>query len=319
MKRSDLLRGLPATLAVMGNASAARAQGAPVSLHVAMSVVNYDAAPLYYAQRNGWFTSAGLNVSIDRISSGAATAAAVASQTIAIGKATTMAVLSGFGRNVPFRIIAPAAAYDATHPDGSLCVAVDSPIKSAADFNGKTLGTASILSEDHVGTMAWIDQHGGDSKSIHFVETALSVAPIAIASHRIDGAFITEPLLSQAIADGKVKPLMPVLSAYGKHFLYSVWFASQGYIDSNPEAVQHFIDTIMRSQVYVNGHHPQMAPLVADLSGLSVAEVAHAKLATCATALVAADLQPLIDTAAKYGAVPKAYDAKAVIYKEIKG
>ena len=250
MKRSDLLRGLPATVAVLGSTGAARAQSAPVTMHVAMSVVNYDAAPLYYAQRNGWFTSAGLNVTIDRISSGAATAAAVASQTIAIGKATTMAVLSGFGRNVPFRIIAPAdaAVRRGRIPNGSLCVAVDSPIKTAADFNGKTLGTASILSEDHVGTMAWIDQHGGDSKSVHFTETALSVAPVVGDRRAPDrrrlhyrAALESSDCRRQGeAADARAQRVRKAFPVLG------VGFASARPPHRQPirEAVQHFIDTI---------------------------------------------------------------------------
>ncbi|HXF34199.1 MAG TPA: ABC transporter substrate-binding protein [Candidatus Acidoferrales bacterium] len=310
-----------ATLIAVLAASAGSARGdepAPMSIKVAMSVVNYDAAPLFYAQRSGMFARAGLQVQIERIASGAATAAAVASRTIDIGKSTSMSVLSGFARNIPFTIIAPAAVYDASSPDGQLVVAPDSPIRTAADLDGKLLGTTTLLGIDHVATLAWVDGHGGNSQTLRYVELPISAVPNAVAQHRIDAAFGTEPVLSDAIAAGKVRPIIPVLSAIGKRFLFSVWFTSVDFTRANPEAVKRFVAVITQAQLYVNAHHKEMAPLVADLSGLPVSEVQNAKLATCGTSLTAADLQPIINVAAKYRAIPQAYDAKRIIYREMR-
>jgi NitT/TauT family transport system substrate-binding protein len=290
---------------------------APMTVKVAMSVVNYDAAPLYYAQRSGMFTRAGLNVEITRIANGAATSAAVASQTIDIGKATTMSVLAGYAHNVPLTIIAPAAQYDAASPDGQLVVAPDSRIKTAADLDGKVIGTTTLLGIDHVATLAWVDTHGGNSQTLHYVELPVSTVPNAVAAHRIDAAFSTEPVLSEGIAEGKIRPVMPVLSAIGKRFLFSVWFTSAAFAKANPEALHRFVSVITQAQEYVNGHHSDMAPLVANLSGLPVAEVQNAKLATCGNTLVPADLQPIISLAVKYHALPQLFAAKDIIYREV--
>ena len=289
-----------------------------VTVRVAMSVVNYDAAPLYYAQRSGLFARAGLNVEITRIANGAATSAAVASQTIDIGKATTMSVLAGYAHNVPLTIIAPAAQYDAASPDGQLVVAPDSKIKTGADLNGKTIGTTTLLGIDHVATLAWVDTHGGNSQTLHYVELPVSTVPNAIAANRIDAAFSTEPVLSAGIAEGKIRPVMPVLSAFGKRFLFSVWFTSTGFAKANPEALNRFVSAITQAQEYVNGHHSDMAPLVASLSGLPVAEVQNAKLATCGRTLMPADLQPIISLAVKYHGLPETFAAKDIIYRDVR-
>jgi NitT/TauT family transport system substrate-binding protein len=290
----------------------------PMTVRVAMSVVNYDAAPLYYAQRSGMFARAGLNVEITRIASGAATSAAVASRTIDIGKATTMSVLAGFAHNVPLTIVAPAAQYDAASPDGQLVVAPDSTIRTAADLDGKVIGTTTLLGIDHVATLAWVDAHGGNSQTLHYVELPISTVPNAIAAHRIDAAFNTEPVLSEGIAEGKIRPVMPVLSAIGKRFLFSVWFTSTEFAKANPVALDRFVSVITKAQEYVNGHHRDMAPLVADLSGLPVAEVQNAKLATCGDTLVPGDLQPIISVAAKYHALPQVFAAKDIIYRNVR-
>ncbi len=310
---------LASAIAAVITVSAVRAdEPASIPINVAMSVVNYDAAPLFYAERSGMFERAGLHVTIERIASGAATAAAVASRTVDIGKSTTMSVISGYSHNVPLTIIAPAAAYDAASPDGQLVVAPDSTIRSAADLDGKLLGTTTLLGIDHVATLAWVDSHGGHAQTLRYVELPVSTVPSAIAQHRIDAAFNTEPVLSEAIAQGKVRPIIPVLSAIGKHFLFSVWFTSSDFAKANPEAVKRFTEVITRAQAYVNTHHRELAPLVADLSGLPVSDVQNAKLATCGTTLGPADLQPIINVAVKYHAVPQAFDAKNIIYQEIR-
>lgn len=306
-----------ATLVVFAVVGASAAQPAPINLTVAMSVVNYDAAPLYYAQQSGMFARAGLHVEIQRISSGAATSAAVASGTIDIGKATTLAVLTGFARNVPFTIVAPAAQYNASSPDGWLVVGAGSAIRTPKDLTGKVLGTATLLDIDHVATMAWVDGHGGDSQSLHYVEVPLSAVATALVQHRIDAAFLTEPLLSDAVAAGQVREAMPVLSSIAPHFLYSVWFTSKAFAQANPEAIRRFSSVIVQAQLYVNAHHAEMAPLVARLSGLPASEVRRAKMATCGTSLSPSDLQPIIDLAAKYHAIPKPFDAKDVIYRDV--
>ena len=293
-------------------------EAVPIPIHVAMSVVNYDAAPLYYAQRSGMFARAGLKVDITRISSGAATAAAVASHTIDIGKATTLGVLAGFAHGVPLTVIAPAAVYDASSPDGMLVVAPDSPIKTGADLDGKLLATTTLLGIDHVATLAWVDAHGGDSQSLRYVELPISSSPNAIAQHRVDAVFVTEPVLSDAVDSGKVRPIIPVLSALGKRFLFSVWFTSTDFAKANPEAVKRFTAVITQAQAYVNGHHREMAPLVADLAGLPVGEVQNAKMATCGTTLGPADLQPIINVAAKYRAIPQPFDAKDIIDADVR-
>ena len=81
MTRSPII-GVLALIAGLaaGTTGLQAGEPAPTTVRVAMSVVNYDAAPLYYAQRSGMFARAGLNVEITRIASGAATSAAVASQ-----------------------------------------------------------------------------------------------------------------------------------------------------------------------------------------------------------------------------------------------
>jgi ABC-type nitrate/sulfonate/bicarbonate transport system substrate-binding protein len=100
--------------------------------------------------------------------------------------------------------------------------------------------------------------------------------------------------------------------------LFSVWFTSTGFAKANPEALNRFVSVITRAQEYVNGHHRDMAPLVAELSGLPVTEVQNAKLATCGDTLVPADLQPIIDVATKYHALPQAFAAKDIIYRDVR-
>lgn len=312
--RRTAIRGLAAA-ALVGAGRPARADE-PIPLHVAMSIVNYDAAPLYYAQRSGLFAKAGLSVTIERINSGAATTAAVSSGSIDIGKATSMGVLSAFARGVEMTVVAPAAIYDASNPDGQLVVSPDSPIRTPKDLAGKTYGTTSLFDIDHIALLALLDKNGIDPQSVRVVEVPTSAIGPSLAAHRIDAGFQTEPLLTAAIAAGQMKPIIPVLSAIGARYLYSAWFAATKFVRSNPEAVRRFSTAIVQSQLYANAHHPELAPMVAELSGLPVSEVARVKLATCGTTLTPPDFQPIIDTAARYKGIARAFDARDLIWRE---
>lgn len=49
-----------------------------------------------------------------------------------------------------------------------------------------------------LGPMAWIDKHGGDSQTAHWVEIPFSALQAALDSHRVDASFMTEPYYSAA-------------------------------------------------------------------------------------------------------------------------
>src|SRR6185312_7579577 len=105
-------------------------------------------------------------------------------------------------RGVPVTIIAPAGNYLTRAPISALMVPAGSPIKTAKDLNGKIVAVNGLKNITQLATEAWCDQNGGDWKSLHFTEMGFPEMPAALRAHRVDAAFITEPVVSSAVRSG---------------------------------------------------------------------------------------------------------------------
>lgn len=295
-----------------------RAQGpalaqAPITLHIAITPINYDAIPILYALKLGLFQKAGLDVQLQRIGSGAAIGAAVASGSIDLGKSSSVSILQGFAHGVPFRLIAPGAMYDDRLPNVQLLVAKDGPIHTARDLNGQTLATQTVGAVDQIAVNAWLERNGGDPASIRWVEIPMTAGAAAIEQHRAAAQIFTAPLLDDALAAGKLRALAPVYSAIAPRFLFSVYFTTADWAAKNPDAIRKFAAVLKQAAEYTNAHHDEVAPLVAAGADQTAAVMLKTQWAIAGVNLDPADLQPLIDQSAKYGVLPKSFPAKSLI------
>jgi hypothetical protein len=70
---------------------------------------------------------------------------------------------------------------------------------------------------------------------------------------------------------------------------------------------------LAKASVYANTHQLQTAPTLAKYSGIELATVQHMGRAQFAPSLDPKDIQPVIDAAAKYKAIPKGFEARDII------
>jgi len=276
--------------------------------------LDVESTPLLYAKQAGLFARAGLNVEIEKLTGGGtAIAAAVAGGGLEIGKASTFALILAHAKGVPFVLLAPAAYYSSADPDIPLIVAAGSTIRSAKDLDGKTLGVVSLATTMRLADQAWIDQNGGDSRTVHFVELSPPAVPVAIEAGRIDGATLSEPVLSAAMGSGKVRVLGYSYNAIGKHFDLADWFSNADWVAKNHDLATRFARVMIAANAYVGAHEAEMMPLVATYVGVDPAALAKMRNPERGQYYDPALIQPLIDLAAKYGSIPKVFPAAELI------
>src|SRR5215469_3557554 len=157
------LTALMMTLVVLGGASAQTKH--MVTVRIA-SIPNDDMTSVLYAWKSGMFAKAGLDVQMDKASSGAAVATAVIGKTYDIGKSSITPIFDAYEKGLPFTIIACAAIYDAKAPYGGMVVLPDSPIRTGRDMNGKIMGINSLNDIGRVALDAWMMSTGGDTKTV---------------------------------------------------------------------------------------------------------------------------------------------------------
>ena len=290
----------------------AGAQPAPIPIHVG-GVLSDDMTPVFYAQKAGLFRREGLDVEIVGASSGTAMAAAVLSGTYEFGKSSLLAAVNAHIHNLPLTVIAAGAVYDSKTPFAELCVAGDSPLASGKDFEGKTIGTPALNDLNQLVMSAWVDGHGGDFKTLHFVELPQSTTAPALAGHRVDAAVMLQPMLADAVATKEVKALAHAYDAIAPAFVFAAYFTSADYAEKHPDIVAKFTRVLYEAAAYTNKHHAETAAMMADVDKIPVATIQNMPRVDGATALVPAAFQPIIDAAAKFHMIPHGFPAREML------
>jgi NitT/TauT family transport system substrate-binding protein len=311
VRRRDLLLGTAAAVAGPWLPAAA----ADLSVVRVASAADDDITPILYAQKSGAFQRAGLDVQVQRMNNGAATAAAVAGGSVDIGKSSMMALIAAHARNVPFTLIAPSGLYVSATPSALLVVPKASPIKDARDLSGKTMPTTGLRELMQIATDAWVDKNGGDSQSIRFIEMPASAIPPALDDGRVDAVTLNYPVLQKILDSGKVRVLAKPMDTIAPAFMIAAFFASNDYIEKNRAVLDRFRAVLKDAAKYVNGHHAETVNLLASFSGLEPATIANMQRVTNGLDLDPRQIQPLIDVAAKYKVIDKPFDAREMLLR----
>lgn len=297
------------TLALCCAATPLAAQTQLVQLRLA-SAPDDDATPILYAQSAGLFRAAGLDVDLTAAGSGTAVAAAVAGGGVDIGKSNMVALITAHARGVPLTLVAPSGLYLSALANNTFLVLKDSAIRSARDLNGKIVAVPALNDLQSLAARAWIDQNGGDVRSVRFVEIPANSVAAALDSTRIDAGAVANPAMAQALSTGKYRGVGSIADAIAKRYLTSAWFGNDDFVHKNVETIRRFAGVVREASIYANTHHPQTVELLARFSGADSATIARMTRSEVGVTLDPGDIQPLIDVAAKYGVIAKRFDAR---------
>jgi ABC-type nitrate/sulfonate/bicarbonate transport system substrate-binding protein len=201
-------------------------------------------------------------------------------------------------KGVAITIVAPGSIYSSAAPTSGIVVLKTSPLRKAADLNGKTIATRDLSNLSYYGANAWIDKNGGNSKSVHWIEISDTADMAAMQQGRVDASSVSEPALDDAL-HGEGRMLGPVYDAIGDKFLIAVYFTTQSYADAHPEQMRKFAEAIVAAGKWANAHQAQSAKILEKYAGVPIP--AGYTRVTYAERLRAADAQPVLDMLAGYG------------------
>jgi NitT/TauT family transport system substrate-binding protein len=294
--------GAVLTLAMMAGA---RAQTTP-AVKVATTPIDVGAEVLY-AKDMGFFQKHGLNVDVQFIDNGAAIASAVASGAIDIAQGNVVTLATAHDKGLPFVAIAPAALYSSASPTSALIVAKNSPYKTAKDLNGKTIGITGVKNITQIGAMAWMDQNGGDSSTVKFIELKFSEMGPAVVAGRIDAGVTAEPDLTDAVAAGTARILAPVYSAIAPTFIIGAWFTTTDWAKAHPDLLARYVAAINEAGAWANKNQPASAKILEKYTKIE-SKPGMKRVLFPETADLAR-MQPAIDATAKYKVIKATFPA----------
>lgn len=303
-------------IGLIGAGAAYGASGTPAS---AADAVHFAAIPIdggaqaWYAQSLGYFANANITPQIDAISNGGAITAGVIGGSIDVGYSAFLTIAQAHEKGVPVTIIGLAGTYLSKSPISSLMVPVDSTVKTAKDLNGKVVAVNGLKNITQLATTAWCDQNGGDAKSLSFVEMGFPEMPAALAAHRVDAAFVTEPVVSNALRLNSARVIGRPYDAIAPEFTISVWFTTVKWAKANPGLVRRISAVFRQTSVWANAHDAESAQILSGITKLPLAVVGGMTRSRFPETVSGRTLQPIVDCAAKYGYLKKAFSASDLI------
>jgi NitT/TauT family transport system substrate-binding protein len=315
MARFPLIGRASAVLALLMLVSGATSFGQAPGLTAVrlISASSDDLRPLLYAQKAGLFRRAGLDVQLTLSTSGANAAQAIVGGSMDIGKSSITSLIAAFARGLPFVLVAPSILHRPATPTSSIVVAAGAPIKTALELQGKTVSCTAIGDIAYLGLRALIDNAGGDSSTVKWVELPPSTVALAIEQGRIDAGLITEPYMSMQLKSGKLRFLVDELSGYPRPILETAYYATREYVEKNRDAVTRFARVLGAAAAYSNTHLAETVPLFASFANIDPEIAAQMHHTYEATSFDPLQIQPVIDLAAKYKIIPRPLDARDFI------
>lgn len=258
-----------------------------------------NSAQVYYAQDLGYFKDAGLDVRITSMTNSAAIVGALAGGAGDIGNSVIGSAAQARSKGIPVRFIAPAGLFVAAEPTSALVVPKDSPLHSAADLTGKIVAVSGLQDLTYYATRAWIDQHGGDSTKVKFVEFPFPAMGAALEQRRVDAAYDIEPFLTAARSDLRV--LGNAAAAVAPRYQATGWIATDAWLAAHGDVALRFSAVMRRTAIWANAHRKESAQIL--LRYMKIAPEIADKMTrvTYELTLQPRLLQPPIDVAAKYG------------------
>jgi NitT/TauT family transport system substrate-binding protein len=306
--RARALAGIAAALALP---VAAHAQTAAV-LQVA-GVPEDSITPALYADQAGLFKRYGLSVALSAASSGSAIASGVAGGAFQIAKSSLVGLITAHAKGIPFVLVAAGGLYAAHAPIVGLLVKYDSPYKTAADLNGKTVAVSALGDLYAVCIKEWMKKNGGNPDSLKLIELPIGAVPEAVAAGRIDAGTVIEPVLQRAIDAKQTRVLAHPFDAVAPSFMYSGWFATAAWTSAHVKETAAFAHAMHDAAAYVNAHEAQTAPLLAKFTAIDAGEIAKMTRVENGSVLDPKLIQPVIDACAAYALIAAPFDARDLI------
>jgi NitT/TauT family transport system substrate-binding protein len=288
---------LAAVATFCGLAAGAQAQ-TTTPIRIATTPIDLGAEVLYAADL-GFFKKAGLDVELNLLASGSTVAAAVAGGSIDIGQSNIVALATAHVAGLPFVIIAPAGYYTSAGPTTELVTAANSPVTGAKDLNGKVIAVTALKDLNWVSIQSWLTRGGADLPSIKYVEVQQPAACSVVTSGRAAAAIVSEPYLSFALRDGGCRVLAPTHDAIAKQFLVGAWFSTTAWAQTHPDAIRRFREVMIETARWAPAHHAESERILERYTHLKAPP--EMKRVPFALHAEAAQIQPVLDAAAKFG------------------
>ncbi|MEV6349512.1 ABC transporter substrate-binding protein [Actinoplanes sp. NPDC051851] len=231
-----------------------------------------DVAPIYLGNKQGFFKSRNIELTLEAGQGGAAIVPGVVSDQFQFGFSNLTSLMIAQTKSVPIKAIAAGVSSTGVQGKdfGAVVVKADSPIKSAKDLAGKKISVNTLKNIGDTVTRQSVRKDGGDPSGIQFVEMTFPTMPAALEAGQIDAAWVVEPQLSQIKAAGGREVASTFVDA-APNLTIAAYFTSQKLIADNADLVKRFTEAINESLTYADSHPDDVRAILAEYTKIDEA------------------------------------------------
>lgn len=265
----------------------------------------------YIAAAKGFFAAAGLDAQISNAPNGGAMTAALLGGSLDVTCTNIGSIADAYAHGLPIALFAPSTLAIAGQSNTTLAVLRDSPIRTAHDLIGKTIALSTLRDLQHAALLEWLEKHGGDINATHYVEVGPANQLEALKLGRIDAAVMSE--VYSAVGRNDTHVLGRPYEALGPKLLVAGWAARRDWLAANPLIARKFLGAMVATARWASGHQPDMLPVMHDVTGTDLDTLRQMGRLFLGDTIDVTEIQPTIDASAKYGFLPRAFPAAAMI------
>ena len=273
-----------------------------------------DCAPIYLGDKQGFFKDEGLQLDIQTATGGAAIVPGIVSGSFDFAFSNLISVMVAKDKGLDLKFVANGASTtgEIGKDIGGVVVPAGSSIQSAKDLAGKTVSVNNLSNIGDTTIKSVIEKDGGDPSSVKFVEVAFPDAPAALANKQVEAAWILEPFLSKAVAEGgkvvswNFVEMHPELDIAG-------YFTKAETIQGKADLTQKFTRAMNKSLEYAQQHPEEVRAIVGTYTKIDEAARAKIVLPRYRVEFNQEAFKTLGDAAAKYGTLAKAPNADELL------
>jgi NitT/TauT family transport system substrate-binding protein len=272
-----------------------------------------DVAPIYLGKEKGFFSSRGIELTLETGQGGAAIVPGVVSGQFQFGFSNVTSLLIAQTRGLPLKVVSNGVASTGKDKaDYSGVVTRDDAIKTAADLAGKQVAVNTLKNIGDSTIRASVRKAGGDPSSIKFVELAFPDMPAALEAGRVDAVWVVEPFLSATVgAGGRLVASNYVDTA--PDLTVALYFTSEQLIKDNPDLVTRFTDAMTESLAYADAHPDEARKVLTGYTQIDEAVIAKLTLPKWPEAINRESVDTLATLAVQDGLVTEQPDVAALL------
>jgi NitT/TauT family transport system substrate-binding protein len=268
----------------------------------------------FFAAGAGAFQRHGFDLQVENIPTAATAIAGIVggSLDMCTGDAITAgrAILQG----TPIVVLAPGALYESANAPIFMVVAATSPVRTAHDLVGKTIGVPGLGALTATTLLEWLPKNGVDPAQVKLVEITQAATTPSLERGTIDCAVLVEPFYT--INKDKVRILDRNFDVVAKEFTYALWFVSKTWVEADAGRAREFRTAIYETARWCNTHRDETSAVLARDAHIDPDIAKRMIRVNFQTApLVPANIQPVLDFGTRVKIFDRRVDASSLIAK----